>query len=68
MKLLILIPVVFLSGCFYQTVTGEEIKSANIICNKANSYVVEIVSRFDGVEEVVCSDMNTYFINHDSIK
>lgn len=68
MKSLILIPAFFLSGCFHQTITNEDIKNANIICDKHGSYVVDMTARFDGVELVTCSDMMQYFIRHESLK
>jgi len=68
MKYLIVLLTLSLSGCFFQTINSEDIKNADLICKKNNSYTVEISSAFDGREVVTCSNLIDYTISHYNFK
>lgn len=57
-----------LSGCFYQSVNLNDINAAKQICIKHNSEVDNIISYFDGRENVVCTNRNTYQIDSAALK
>lgn len=67
-KFFIIIPVFFLSGCFYQTVNMNDIESAFYICAKEQAQIVDIKSSFEGREWVTCSNRRSYHINREAIK
>ena len=68
MKFIVAIVTAFmLSGCFYQTVSDNDIQGAIIICGGFDR-VQSISSSFNGSELVTCVNRNTYFINAQNIE
>jgi hypothetical protein len=55
MKKLVLILCIALSGCMWQTVNSNDIRSAIRICGNMNE-VVEISATFLGTETVLCEN------------
>ena len=56
-KLLMIAPVLLLSGCFYQTVNNVDIERAIYAC-KGSQNIDTIKTLFDGQEWVLCKDSN----------
>ena len=54
-KITVMILVLFLSGCAYQTIDGAEIERSQHICSERGG-VYEISSTFLGDEVVICKD------------
>lgn len=61
-KLYVLIVVVFIQGCMYQSVNHDDMEAATKMCTKYSSTVVEIRSHALGHEIVQCSDRKSYML------
>jgi hypothetical protein len=61
MKKLVLILCIALSGCMWQTVNSNDIRSAIRICGNMNE-VVEISATFLGTETVLCENRKEIMI------
>ena len=65
MKKLIVIMCVALSGCMWQTVNSNDIRSAERICGDSTK-VVEISANFLGEETVFCENRKKYLITREN--
>jgi len=50
-----------LTGCFYQTVSENDIRMSEKVCGGREN-LSEIVSKFTGVEHAICRNGETYYI------
>jgi uncharacterized lipoprotein YajG len=64
----ILLACLMLTGCLYQSVSLSDINAAKQICTKHNSEIDSITVIFDGRENVICTNRNTYRIDNDILK
>lgn len=57
MKKLILIAIILLQGCAWQTVTSDEIKMATSLCKAQGAELSNISPNFAGTWSAICSNL-----------